>query len=124
MTQNSDTIEWNLEKFEAFDEVLRSAPQTTKAKAHEKLSPKDRIFVINDVGNGVYVTKYYYNKQYLEYFLQSLPNKLNNENKCDLNGVGCAIFGDLLSQYMKDASLEQFCKVGNVYSYIIFKNIV
>ena len=54
-----------LEEFEAFDEVQRSAPKTTIAKAHEKLSPKNKLFVINDVGNGVYVTKYYYNKQYL-----------------------------------------------------------
>ena len=123
IAQNSDMIVGNLEEIEAFAEVQRSDPQITIAKAHEKLSPKDRLFVVTDGGNGVYVTKYDYNKKGLDYFLQSFPNKLKNEDICDLNGAGDAFLGGFLSQYMKGASLEQCCKVGNDASYIIIKNV-
>ena len=123
IAQNSDMVVGNLEEFEAFAEVQRTDPQTTIAKAHEKLSPKERLFVVTDGANGVYVTKYDYNKKGLDYFLQSFPNKLKNEDICDLNGAGDAFLGGFLSQYMKGASLEQCCKVGNDASYIIIKNV-
>jgi adenosine kinase len=123
IAQNSDMVVGNLEEFEAFAEVQRTDPQTTIAKAHEKLSPKERLFVVTDGANGVYVTKYDYNKKGLYYFLQSFPNKLKNEDICDLNGAGDAFLGGFLSQYMKGASLEQCCKVGNDASYIIIKNV-
>ena len=123
IAQNSDMVVGNLEEFEAFAEVQRTEPQTTIAKAHEKLSPKERLFVVTDGANGVYVTKYDYNKKGLDYFLQSFPNKLKNEDICDLNGAGDAFLGGFLSQYMKGASLEQCCKVGNDASYIIIKNV-
>ena len=123
IAQNSDMVVGNLEEFEAFAEVQRSDPQITIAKAHEKLSPKERLFIVTDGGNGVYVTKYDYNKKGLDYFLQSFPNKLKNEDICDLNGAGDAFLGGFLSQYMKGASLEQCCKVGNDASYIIIKNV-
>ena len=123
IAENSDMVVGNLEEFEAFAEVQRSDPQITIAKAHEKLSPKERLFVVTDGGNGVYVTKYDYNKKGLDYFLQSFPNKLKNEDICDLNGAGDAFLGGFLSQYMKGASLEQCCKVGNDASYIIIKNV-
>lgn len=123
IAQNSDMVVGNLEEFEAFAEVQRTDPQTTIAKAHEKLSPKERLFVVTDGANGVYVTKYDYNKKGLDYFLQSFPKKLKNEDICDLNGAGDAFLGGFLSQYMKGASLEQCCKVGNDASYIIIKNV-
>lgn len=123
IAENSDMVVGNLEEFEAFAEVQRSDPHITIAKAHEKLSPKERLFVVTDGGNGVYVTKYDYNKKGLDYFLQSFPNKLKNEDICDLNGAGDAFLGGFLSQYMKGASLEQCCKVGNDASYIIIKNV-
>jgi len=75
IAENSDMVVGNLEEFEAFAEVQRSDPHITIAKAHEKLSPKERLFVVTDGGNGVYVTKYDYNKKGLDYFLQSFPNK-------------------------------------------------
>ena len=123
IAQNSDMVVGNLEEFEAFAEVQRTDPQTTIAKAHEKLSPKERLFVVTDGANGVYVTKYDYNKKGLDYFLQSFPNKLKNEDICDLNGAGDAFLGGFLSQYMKGASLEQCCKVGNDAAYVIIKHV-
>ena len=123
IAENSDMVVGNLEEFEAFAEVQRSDPHITITKAHEKLSPKERLFVVTDGGNGVYVTKYDYNKKGLDYFLQSFPNKLKNEDICDLNGAGDAFLGGFLSQYMKGASLERCCKVGNDASYIIIKNV-
>ena len=123
IAQDSDMVVGNLEEFEAFAEVQRCDLLTTISKAHEKLTPKDRLFIVTDGANGVYVTKYDYNKKGLDYFLQSFPNKLKNEDICDLNGAGDAFLGGFLSQYMKGASLEQCCKVGNDASYIIIKNV-
>jgi adenosine kinase len=119
----SDMIVGNLEEMEAFAEVQRTEPQITIAKAHEKLGQKDRLFIVTDGGNGVYVTKYDYEKKGLDYFLQSYPNKLKNEEICDLNGAGDAFLGGFLSQYMKGASLEQCCKVGNDAAYVIIKHV-
>lgn len=123
IAQNSDMIVANLEEMEAFAEVQRDEPRNVIAKAHEKLSPKERLFVVTDGGNGVYVTKYDYKKKSLDFFLQSFPNKLRNEDICDLNGAGDAFLGGFLSQYMKGASLPQCCKVGNEASFIIIKNV-
>ena len=123
IAQDSDMVVGNLEEFEAFAEVQRCDLLTTISKAHEKLTPKERLFIVTDGANGVYVTKYDYNKKGLDYFLQSFPNKLKNEDICDLNGAGDAFLGGFLSQYMKGASLEQCCKVGNDASYIIIKNV-
>ena len=123
IAQKSDMIVGNLEEMEAFAEVQKAEPLTTIAKAHEKLEPKDRLFIVTDGGNGVYVTKYDYNKKGLDYFLQSFPNRLKNEEICDLNGAGDAFLGGFLSQYMKGASLEQCCKVGNDAAYVIIKHV-
>ena len=123
IAQDSDMVVGNLEEFEAFAEVQRCDLLTTISKAHEKLTPKERLFIVTDGANGVYVTKYDYNKKGLDYFLQSFPNKLKNEDICDLNGAGDAFLGGFLSQYMKGASLELCCKVGNDASYIIIKNV-
>ena len=123
IAQKSDMIVGNLEEMETFAEVQKAEPLTTIAKAYEKLEPKDRLFIVTDGGNGVYVTKYDYNKKGLDYFLQSFPNRLKNEEICDLNGAGDAFLGGFLSQYMKGASLEQCCKVGNDAAYVIIKHV-
>ena len=123
IAQNSDMIVGNLEEIEAFAEVQRDEPRNVIAKAHEKLSPKERLLVVTDGGNGVYVSKYDYKKKGLDFFLQSFPNKLKNEDICDLNGAGDAFLGGFLSQFMKGASLQKCCKVGNDASFIIIKNV-
>ena len=123
IAQNSDMIVGNLEEIEAFAEVQRDEPRNIIAKAHEKLSPKERLLVVTDGGNGVYVSKYDYKKKGLDFFLQSFPNKLKNEDICDLNGAGDAFLGGFLSQFMKGASLQKCCKVGNDASFIIIKNV-
>jgi adenosine kinase len=123
IAQNSDMIVGNLEEIEAFAEVQRDEPRNVIAKAHEKLSPKERLLVVTDGGNGVYVSKYDYKKKGLDFFLQSFPNKLRNEDICDLNGAGDAFLGGFLSQFMKGATLQKCCKVGNDASFIIIKNV-
>jgi adenosine kinase len=47
IAQDSDMVVGNLEEFEAFAEVQRCDLLTTISKAHEKLTPKERLFIVN-----------------------------------------------------------------------------
>ena len=123
IAEYSDMIVGNMEEFEAFAELKRETPNKILTKAHEKLTPKERIFVVTDGSNGVFVSKYDYNEKKLDFLLQSFANKLKNDEICDLNGAGDAFLGGFLSQFMKGASLQKCCKAGNEASAIIIKNI-
>ena len=123
IAENSDMIVANMEEMISFAQIQDKTPKNVFTKAHQKLSPKERLFVVTDGANGVYVSKFDYQKNQIEFILQSFPNKLKNEDICDLNGAGDAFFGGFLSQYMKGSSLEKCCKAGNDASFIIIKNV-
>ena len=87
------------------------------------MAPRDRLFVVTDGCNGVYLSKYNYKKEQLDFILQSFPLLMKTEEIVDLNGAGDAFLGGFLSQYMKGASLYSCCRAGNDASYVILKNV-
>ena len=123
ISQNADIIVGNKEEFEAFAEMSKESPKNIFTKVFEKLSPKERLFIVTDGGNGVYISKYDYKKRQIDFILQSFPHNLKNEEICDLNGAGDAFLGGFLSQYMKGATLQDCCKAGNDAAFIIIKNV-
>ena len=123
IAQNSDMIVGNMEEMQAFAEVERETPKNIFTKAHQKLIPKDRFFIVTDGANGVYISKFDYKKGQLDFILQSFPHSIKNEDICDLNGAGDAFLGGFLSQYMKGASLWDCCKAGNEAAFVIIKSV-
>ena len=123
LAEYSDMIVGNMEEFETFAYLKGETPNKILTKAHEKLSPKERIFVATDGANGVFVSKYDYKEKKLDFLLQSFANKIKHDEICDLNGAGDAFLGGFLSQFMKGASIQKCCKAGNEVSAIIIKNI-
>ena len=98
ISQNADIIVGNKEEFEAFAEMSKESPKNIFTKVFEKLSPKERLFIVTDGGNGVYISKYDYKKRQIDFILQSFPHNLKNEEICDLNGAGDAFLEGFLSQ--------------------------
>ena len=123
IAEDSDMIVGNMEEFEAFADLRRETQVKILAKAHEKLSPKERIFIATDGANGVYVSKYDYKQKRMDNIRQIFADKLKNDEICDLNGAGDAFLGGFLSQFMKGATLERCCRTGIDASTIIIKNI-
>ena len=123
IAEDSDMIVGNMEEFEAFADLRRETQVKILAKAHEKLSPKERIFIATDGANGVYVSKYDYKQKRIDNIRQIFADKLKNDESCDLNGAGDAFLGGFLSQFMKGATLERCCRAGIDASTIIIKNI-
>ena len=123
IAEDSDMIVGNMEEFEAFADLRRETQVKILAKAHEKLSPKERIFIATDGANGVYVSKYDYKQKRIDNIRQIFADKLKNDEICDLNGAGDAFLGGFLSQFMKGATLERGCRAGIDASTIIIKNI-
>ena len=123
IAQNSDIIVANMEEMEAFAETEKESPKNVFIKAFGKLVPKERLFIVTDGGNGVFVTKFDYKKGQLDFILQSFPHNLKTEDICDLNGAGDAFLGGFLSQFMKGASLGDCCKAGNEAAFVIIKSV-
>ena len=123
IAQQSDMIVANMEEIETFAGMKGDNKKDIFEKAHRKLAPKDRLFVITDGCNGVYLCKYNYKKEQLDFIIQSFPRFIKNEEIVDLNGAGDAFLGGFLSQFMKGASLYSCCKAGNEASHIILKNV-
>ena len=123
MGHQCDMLVANMEEIETFVGMKGDAKKDIFEKAHKKLAPKDRLFVITDGCNGVYLSKYNYKKEQLDFILQSFPLLMKTEEIVDLNGAGDAFLGGFLSQYMKGASLYSCCRAGNDASYVILKNV-
>lgn len=123
MAQSADIIVANMEELQAFAETEKEIPKNVFIKASSKLTPKERLFIITDGGNGVFVSKFDYRKGQIDFILQSFPHNLKNEDICDLNGAGDAFLGGFLSQFMKGASLQDCCKAGNEAAFVIIKNV-
>ena len=123
IAQHANMIVGNMEEIETFVGSKGLSKKETFEKAHKKLSPKERLLVVTDGINGVFVSSYNYNKGKLEFILQSFPLLLKNEEIVDLNGAGDAFLGGFLSQFMKGSSLNSCCRAGNDAASIILKNI-
>ena len=123
IAQHADMIVSNIEEIEAFAGGKNELKKDTFEKAHKKLNPYERIFVVTDGKNGVFVSKYNYKKGKLDFILQSFPCLMKNEDIIDLNGAGDAFLGGFLSQFMKGCSLKSCCRAGNDASFVILKNV-
>ena len=123
IAQQADMIVANMEEIEAFAGVKNELKKNTFEKAHKKLNPYERIFVVTDGKNGVFVSKYNYKKGKLDFILQSFPCLIKNEDIMDFNGAGDAFLGGFLSQFMKGCSLKSCCRAGNDASFVILKNV-
>ena len=75
IAENSDMIVANMEEMISFAQIQDKTPKNVFTKAHQKLSPKERLFVVTDGANGVYVSKFDYQKNQIEFILQSFPKK-------------------------------------------------
>lgn len=60
------------------------------------MSPKERLLVVIDGANGVFVNTYDYKRGKLEFILKSFPRLMKNEDMADLNGAGDTFLGWLL----------------------------
>ena len=123
IAQHADMIVANMEEIEAFVGGKNESKKDNFEKAHQKLNPHERLFVVTDGKNGVFVSKYNYKKERLDFILQSFPCELKNEDIVDLNGAGDAFLGGFLSQFMKGCSLKSCCRAGNDASFVILKNV-
>ena len=122
IAENSNMILSNMKEMKAFADTEEESPEKIFIKAHQKLKKKNRVFVVTDGINGVYVSKYDYKMAGLEFILQSYPSKIKNQKNEDFDGNGYAFFGGFLHQFMKENILEKCCRIGNDVSGIIREN--
>lgn len=123
IAQYADMIVGNMEEIQALVGSKGESKKEIFEKAHKLLTPKERVFVITDGVNGVYVSSFNYKRGKLEFILQSYPLMIKNEEIVDLNGAGDAFLGGFLSQFMKGCSLNSCCRAGNDASHIILQNV-
>ena len=122
IAENSNMILSSMKEIKAFADTEEETPEKIFIKAHQKLHKKNRLFVVSDGINGVYVSKYDYKMEGLEFILHSYPSKIKNKENEDFDGKGYAFFGGFLHQFMKENILENCCKIGNDVSGIIREN--
>ena len=89
----------------------------------EKLTKKERLFVVTDGKKGAIVAKYDYDRGSMDFILRGFPSVVKSEDIVDLNGAGDAFLGGFLSQYMAGKSFEACCKAGNDIAGIIIRNV-
>ena len=118
----TNLIFWNMEQIEAFIGEKNELKKDTFEKVFKKLIPKDRLFVINDINEGIFVSKYDYRRNQIDFILQSFPNKIDNDSIVDFNGAHSALIGGFLSQFIKGESLFKCCKAGIEALYVILHN--
>ena len=119
----SDIVVSNMEEMEAFVGTEGEGYKVVLEKAFKKLEKGDRLFVVTDGGKGVVVSQYNYEKDMVDFIMQSFPEPIKTEDIVDLNGAGDSFLGGFLSQYMKGRSLNACCRAGNEASHIILKSV-
>ena len=119
----SDIVVSNMEEMEAFAGTEGEGYKVVLEKAFKKLEKGDRLFVVTDGGKGVVVSQYNYEKDMVDFIMQSFPEPIKTEEIVDLNGAGDSFLGGFLSQYMKGRSLNACCRAGNEASHIILKSV-
>ena len=119
----SDIVVSNMEEMEAFVGTEGEGYKVVLEKAFKKLEKRDRLFVVTDGGKGVVVSQYNYEKDMVDFIMQSFPEPIKTEDIVDLNGAGDSFLGGFLSQYMKGRSLNACCRAGNEASHIILKSV-
>lgn len=123
IANDSDYIFGNMEEAQALIEDNTLIFQDTFKKVHQMFTKKDRYLIITVGAQGVFASKYDYEKNNLDFIIQSFPPFIDNDDIVDLNGAGDAFLGGFLSQWLQGKTLDQCCKMGNKASNVIMRNI-
>jgi adenosine kinase len=124
IANQSDFVFCNIEEAEALAVEKGETPQDTIARAHKKLAPNNaRLLVVTAGSRGVIGSKYDFERDQLDFVIQSFPKFIKNEEIVDTNGAGDAFLGGFLAQWMQGRSIEVCCKAGNTASGVILKNV-
>jgi len=91
---------------------------------HKKLEKNNkRIAIITDGSNGVICSKYNFDKNQLDFIIQSFPEQFKQDEIVDLNGAGDAFLGGFISQLMIGKDLLYCSKIGNACGAVNLRNI-
>lgn len=106
-----EPVDYKRHRYETFREI------------HRKLCKKNRILVMTSGKEGVFISKFNYDRNELDFVLQSFANLIEHKDIVDLNGAGDAFLGGFISQYMRGKSLLTCGKAGNDASSVILRNV-
>lgn len=123
IANDSDIIFCNMEECEALAGKKGENYSETFEIAHLKLTPKNRKLIVTCGSRGVFVSKFNYEEERLEFVLQGFPTFIKKSDIVDLNGAGDAFLGGYISQWMRGKSINVCSKAGNTASGVILKNV-
>jgi len=90
---------------------------------HKKLAKLDRILIVTNGSQPVYISKYNYDQEKLDFVIKSSVYNVDNSEIVDTNGCGDSWVGGFLSQYIQGVSLEKCARAGSWASSIIIRNV-
>jgi adenosine kinase len=90
---------------------------------HKMLAPLDRLLIITCGKDPVFISKYDYINNTLDFVLKSFVFPVSGEEIVDTNGCGDAFVGGFLAQYIQGKSLEKCARAGNWASSVIIRNV-
>lgn len=123
IANESDIIFCNMEECEALAGEKGEHYSDTFVIAHKKLSKINRHLIVTCGSRGVFVSKFNYEEDRLEFVLQGFPTFIKKSEIADTNGAGDAFLGGYISQWMRGKSVNVCCKAGNSASGVIIKNV-
>ena len=123
ISNQSHLIFCNNEEAEAFSKVTSNNWEEVSIAIHKLLTPLDRILVITCGKHPVYISKYDYTLDKLDFALQSFVYPVSSEEIVDTNGCGDSFVGGFLSQYIQGKSIEKCARAGNWASSVIIRNV-
>ena len=91
--------------------------------SHKILKERNRILITTCGNNPVLISKFDYKRNKIDFILKSFPSKIPNNEIVDTNGAGDSFLAGFIAGYMQGKRLEECCKMGNLASEVILKNI-
>ena len=124
IANNSHIIFSNLNEIQEFSkEKNNNNILKVIENAHKKLKSKNRIFITTCSNNPVLISKFDYKRNKMEFILKSFPFNINKNDIVDTNGAGDSFLGGFVAGFILGENLENCCKIGNLASEVILKNI-
>lgn len=121
----SNVVIGNMEECEALleEEGFKKKREEIFREIHKNLERKNRILVMTAGKDGVFISKFNYDRNELDFVLQSFANLIENKDIVDLNGAGDSFLGGFISQYMRGKPLLTCAKAGNDAASVILRNV-
>ncbi|MCQ2818634.1 MAG: PfkB family carbohydrate kinase [archaeon] len=123
IANEADIIFCNMEECEALAEKKGENYSDTFLIAHKKLAKQDRYLIVTAGSRGVFVSKFNYEEDRLDFVLQGFPTFIKKSEIVDTNGAGDSFLGGYTAAWMKGRSVNVCCKSGNAASGVIIKNV-